>query len=115
MSDKTSIRAAFDAAATQYDATAVLQREVVDRMQDRLSVIRIAPQSILDAGCGTGYAGTVLQERFSQARLIEFDLAPAMLGVARMRQSGGLSRLLAGIRGRPQAMQVCGDVRNNFV
>ncbi len=107
---KAAIRAAFDAAAASYDAAAVLQREVVERMHERLSVIRLEPQSVLDAGCGTGYAGPLLQSRFPQARLVEFDLAPAMLQMARSRQPGGLQKLFAGLRGRPSAVQVCGDI-----
>lgn len=112
MSDKTSIRAAFNAAARGYDAAAVLQREVVDRMLDRLAVIRIEPQGMLDAGCGTGYAGPLLQERYPQTRLVEFDLAPAMLEIARQRGARGWSRWLHGLRGRPAAVQVCGDIEH---
>lgn len=110
MSDKQAIRAAFDQAATSYDAAAVLQREVADRMLERLSIMKLAPLHVLDAGCGTGYAGPFLQQRFPAARLIEFDLAPGMLHAARARQPAGAQRLLARLKGKPLSWQVCGDI-----
>lgn len=112
VNEKMTIRAAFDAAAASYDAAAVLQREVVDRMLERLSIVKLVPQQILDAGCGTGYAGSSLQARFPQAELIEFDLAPAMLRIARSRRPTGVRRLLAGLQGRRLAVQVCGDIES---
>jgi malonyl-CoA O-methyltransferase len=108
--DKTAIRAAFDRAASSYDGAAVLQREIADRLFDRLQPIRIQAGRILDAGAGTGYAGPLLRQHFPAARLIELDLAPAMLQVARERQRGGWSqRIGAFFKGSP-CVQVCGDI-----
>ncbi|WP_432721352.1 malonyl-ACP O-methyltransferase BioC [Jeongeupia wiesaeckerbachi] len=108
--DKAAIRASFDAAASSYDAAAVLQREVADRMAERLDLVRIQPQRVLDAGCGTGYMGKALQTRYPDAQLVELDLAPAMLQIARERHAGaGLKKLLARFeRNRP--VQLCGDI-----
>jgi malonyl-CoA O-methyltransferase len=54
----TSIRVRSSArsrrAAATYDAAAVLQREVATRLAERLDYVKIAPDTILDAGCGTG-------------------------------------------------------------
>lgn len=110
MSDKAAIRAAFDRAAAGYDVSAVLQREVVDRMVERLGIVKLAPLRVLDAGCGTGYASAALRQRFPAAQLIEFDLAPGMLQAARQRQPAGLSRLLGKLRGQRWPLQVCGDI-----
>ena len=41
--DKKAVRKAFSKAATQYDATAVMQREVCKRMLERLDYIRQKP------------------------------------------------------------------------
>lgn len=112
MSDKQTIRAAFDQAAESYDAAAVLQREVVDRMQERLSIMKLTPQQVLDAGCGTGYASPLLLQRFPEAQLIELDLAPAMLRMARSRHPAGAQRLLARIKGKKTPWQVCGDIED---
>lgn len=61
--DKSRVRDAFDRAAHSYDGAAVLQREVSDRMGERLDYIRHAPQRILDAGSGTGYGALACLSR----------------------------------------------------
>ncbi|NOU01139.1 MAG: malonyl-[acyl-carrier protein] O-methyltransferase BioC, partial [Gallionella sp.] len=53
--DKKQMRRAFSRAASSYDATAVLQREVCTRMLERLEYIRLQPSRILDVGSGTGW------------------------------------------------------------
>lgn len=83
--DRTEVRRAFDRAAAGYDAHAVLQREVCDRLLERLDFINITPQSILDLGAGTGYGLQHLRTRFSAAHLLGLDLAPAMLQRARAK------------------------------
>ncbi|WP_373975210.1 malonyl-ACP O-methyltransferase BioC [Chitinibacter sp. SCUT-21] len=109
---KAAIRASFDKAARSYDAAAVLQREVVDRMLERLELIRITPQRILDAGSGTGYAIPLLQQRFSDAQLVELDLAMSMLQVSREKQLGsGIKKLIKQISQRNPA-QTCGDLEH---
>lgn len=102
--DKQAVRRSFDKAAGSYDGAAVLQREVADRMLDRLQWVKVAPERMLDAGCGTGYAGPHLRRRFDGARLLEIDLAPAMLAVARDK-IGRLGRWF----GRAP-WQVCADI-----
>ncbi|MDR3412687.1 MAG: malonyl-ACP O-methyltransferase BioC [Formivibrio sp.] len=109
MIDKQTIRAAFDQAASSYDAAAVLQREVVDRMLEKLSIMKLAPQHVLDVGCGTGYAGPLLLQRFPDARLIELDLAPSMLLQARLRHPTGSRHWIARLKGKKLPWQICGD------
>ena len=92
--DKSRVREAFDRAAHSYDGAAVLQREVSDRMSERLDYIRHAPLRILDAGSGTGYGAVGLRSRYPDAQVIELDLAPSMLQVSRQKQQ-------AAPRGRP--------------
>jgi malonyl-CoA O-methyltransferase len=67
--DKDRIRASFERAATSYDAAAVLQREVSDRMAERLSYIKHQPQVILDAGTGTGYGAAQLRAQYPDAQV----------------------------------------------
>jgi len=85
--DKAMVRASFDRAAKTYDAAAVLQAEVESRMFSRLDLVKIAPQTILDAGCGTGHASKGLARRFSTSRIISFDIALGMLWQAKTRLS----------------------------
>ena len=86
--DKRAVRLAFERAAHSYDAAAVLQHEVCRRMDERLDLIKHQPATLLDAGCGTGNALPALRKRYAKARIIELDLALAMLRCARARSSG---------------------------
>jgi len=83
--DPREIRRAFDQAAASYDAHAVLQREVCDRLLERLDFMTLQPERVLDVGCGTGYGLAHLRERYVTAELCALDLAPAMLKAARAR------------------------------
>lgn len=84
--DKRRVRHSFDRAAATYDQVAVLQREICDRMAERLEYIKFDPQVILDAGSGTGYGSRQLSERYAKSRVIELDVAPAMLKTSRSHQ-----------------------------
>jgi len=61
--DKRLVRRRFDRAAPTYDQAAVLQREVGRRMLDRLDLVKLTPEWILDAGSGTGWLGSELAKR----------------------------------------------------
>lgn len=104
--DKRRVRRSFDRAAATYDRVAVLQREVCERMAERLQYIKSEPQVILDAGSGTGYGARLLRGRYPEARVIELDIAPAMLLTSRGRLPGW-KRLLPFL-GAPE--QVCADI-----
>jgi malonyl-CoA O-methyltransferase len=74
-----------------------LRREVASRMYERLELIKLAPQRILDAGCGEGADLVQLQQRFAEAHVLGLDAAPAMLQAARGGQlaaSSALNRML---------------------
>ncbi len=90
--DARRVGASFDAAAGDYDAVAVLQAEVRERLLDRLELFRIQPRRILDAGCGTGRGAGALLRKYRGAELVALDLAPGMLRAAR-RQRPWLRRL----------------------
>jgi malonyl-CoA O-methyltransferase len=113
--DLRAVRRHFARAAATYDAAAVLQREVGARMAERLDVVRLAPNAILDAGCGTGEALPELAARYPKARRIALDIALPMLVLARSRaeeRRSVMTRLLAPIRGAGAAMPqfACGDI-----
>lgn len=103
--DKTQMRRAFSRAAADYDAAAVLQREVCTRMLDRLDYIKLQPERILDAGCGTGWGTRQLSAKYPAAQLVALDIAIGMLQTARGR-SGWWQKLFGGTRQMP----VCGDI-----
>lgn len=79
------MRRAFERAATTYDDAAVLQREVGDRMLERLDLVRLDPERVLDIGAGTGRATRKLRRRYRKGRVVALDLALAMLRQQRAR------------------------------
>jgi len=89
--DKQRMREAFERAVDTYDGTAVLQREIADRMLSRLDLIKLKPKTILDAGCGTGHCARALAKRYRCARILGIDIACAMVQRAR-RKAGWFSR-----------------------
>lgn len=97
--DKRGVRASFERAAADYDRVAVLQREVGDRLLERLDFLRIAPEQILDLGTGTGHIARALTRRYGGARVVALDIAQGMLLQARRR---------SGWWRRPRF--VCGDI-----
>ncbi|HYP66664.1 MAG TPA: malonyl-ACP O-methyltransferase BioC [Thiobacillaceae bacterium] len=106
--DKRELRRAFERAAAEYDAHAALQREICDRLTQRLDYLKLAPVRILDAGCGTGYASRSLLRHFPKAELLTMDLAPAMLRLAR-GQTSWWERPWQSLR-KPASSYVCGDL-----
>jgi malonyl-CoA O-methyltransferase len=82
---RRDVREAFDRAAWDYDAAAVLQREVSERLLERLELTTVTPRRVLDVGCGTGRPTRHLLKRYPGAQLLGVDLAPNMLKVAGRR------------------------------
>jgi malonyl-CoA O-methyltransferase len=77
--DKARVRASFDRSADTYDAAAVMQKLVREEMLNRLDLVSMRPEHILDAGCGTGHASQALMQKYPQAQVISLDLAMGML------------------------------------
>ena len=107
--DKARVRASFSRAADSYDAAAVLQKRVREEMLDRLSLINIAPQTILDAGCGTGFGSYALQKQFKSAQLVSLDIAFKMLQKT-AEQQPWLQKLAQKILHKQQL--VCADIES---
>ena len=75
MFNKKNTRQHFEKAANSYDAAAILQREIAKRMGERLDYIKLQPNAVLDAGCGTGYITKDLLKRYPKSQVIALDLA----------------------------------------
>jgi malonyl-CoA O-methyltransferase len=103
--DKACVRASFNRAAKTYDETAVLQKLVRSEMLNRLDLIKIDPQKILDTGCGTGHGSFALQKRFKKSQVISLDLAFDML-----QRTKALRPILHKISGKNSL--VCADIEN---
>jgi malonyl-CoA O-methyltransferase len=105
--DRRALRRSFERAAATYDAAAVLQNEVCQRMLGRLDFVKQDPAVILDAGCGTGNALGALARRYPAARVIALDIALHMAERARAR-TPRWRRLL----GRAAPIALCADVEH---
>jgi len=68
-----------------------LRREISARMSERLALVKIAPQRILDAGCGEGADLPLLQTCYGNAHRIGVDASAAMLTVADSKQTAAQS------------------------
>lgn len=126
--DKSRVRAAFGRAANTYDAAAILQKLVREEMLSRLDLVKMRPNVVLDAGCGTGAASVALQKRFSAAKIVSLDFALGMVQktrntildasvIRRVKKSLGLSEealLCADIEALPLANNAAGLVWSNL-
>jgi len=84
--EKRAIAASFSAAAASYDANAFLQQEVGNRLLQRLDLMKLNPQRVLDIGSGTGSCTRALQKRYPKARVFGLDLAMGMAAEAQHRR-----------------------------
>jgi len=75
-----------------------LRREISKRMREKLELVKIQPERVLDAGCGEGADLAQLQKAFPQAQVLGADASPQMLAAAMQTQRAAVSsvgRLLA--------------------
>jgi malonyl-CoA O-methyltransferase len=80
------VRRSFERAAGSYDAAAAVQSEIRNRLLERLDIVKIAPEIVLDLGAGTGHASRALRQRYS-AQVVAFDVSRAMLQQAGRQQT----------------------------
>jgi len=105
--DKRQLRRSFSRAAANYDAAAVVQREVCKRLLERLDFIKQQPSRILDAGSGTGFGTRQLGERYKEADIFALDIAIGMLQAAK-GTSGWWQKLFSGNKQRV----LCADIES---
>jgi len=80
--ETSAVGASFSRAAKAYDAAAFLQKEVSERLLERLELTTVKPARVLDVGCGTGRPTRALVKQYPKAEVIGVDLAPGMIAVA---------------------------------
>ena len=111
--DKARARVSFGRAAATYDASAILQKQVREEMLSRLDLVKINPQVILDAGCGTGAASHALQKRFAKSQVVSLDFALPML--QKTRDSSGYAGLVSRVKTLLSGTQqnlLCADIEH---
>ncbi len=64
-----------------------VQRRLIDRFHHVITakIGELAPQTMLDAGCGEGFVSGILVERFPGLALSAFDFNPSSVSLARKR------------------------------
>lgn len=95
--DPQSVLRQFERRASHFEDNDYLLREVETRMLSRLDAVRLAPQCIVDLGCGLGAGVAALQKRYPQAEVTGLDHSPAMLARARERLAPPARGLFAGL------------------
>ena len=104
---RASARAARDAGAHE-DASALF-REVESRMLERLEVVRLEPDVVVDAGCGSGHALPGLQARFPQAQIVALDHSLSLLARAAPAKGTALPQWLRRLVSAPRVAPVAAD------
>jgi malonyl-CoA O-methyltransferase len=94
-----------------------LRREISARMHERLALVKLAPERIIDAGCGGGVDLSLLQARYGEAKVLGIDGSFAMARHAqesRIERQSSMQRMLG--KWLPGAMPkqaaptvLCGD------
>jgi malonyl-CoA O-methyltransferase len=88
--DKKRIQKNFDGKADRYESCAILQKEVCQRMLERLDLVALQPNVIVDCGAGTGWGVQGLMQRYKKANVIAVDISLPML--QQSRRKGGWLR-----------------------
>lgn len=83
--DRIAVRRHFARAVPTYEAAGELPRRIGERLLERLDLIRMQPERVLDLGGGTGFVADHLLRRYPGARVYALDSVPAMLAQARRR------------------------------
>ncbi len=69
----------FNRAAATYATAVDLTQEIGQRLLERLDLMRLQPQTIVELGCATGHVSTLLTQRYPDAQVFGIDLAINML------------------------------------
>jgi malonyl-CoA O-methyltransferase len=87
-----------------------LRREVAQRMHERLQLVRIVPQRVLDAGCGGGHDLATLHKAYAAAQVLGLDASEPMLRTIDGQGAKGLNRLFSKLMPAKSGVDlVCGD------
>ncbi len=111
--DKSRVRQAFGQAAMQYDVHAVLQAQIREEMLSRLDLVSLTPETVLDAGCGTGLGSVALHKRYPQAHILSMDFALPMLKATQqhLRTSNLLDQITRLFKPKQQHL-LCADIES---
>ena len=75
----SQVRKSFNKASSIYNENAFLQNEIATRLSEKLKVISVNPEIIIDLGSGTGFLSEKTAKIFPDARLVCVDFAQQSL------------------------------------
>lgn len=70
-----------------------LRREIAGRMAERLALVKIKPERVLDLGCGEGADLSMIQEQYPEAQVLGIDASHPLLASTLGRQAAAASSL----------------------
>lgn len=73
------VRRQFDRAAGSFDSVDFVHAVTRDGLFARLEPLVVQSRAVLDLGCATGSAHSILRKRFRRAHIVSLDLSHAML------------------------------------
>ena len=81
---REKVKTAFANAATSYNDAAVVQKEILIRLIERLNILQESQvKTLLDLGSGTGLASKALRQQYGENAYYAMDFALPMLAWAR--------------------------------
>ena len=89
---KRAARRAFDRAA-DFDTACFIHDEARTRLVERLDIMRLAPETVIDLGCATGRTARDLAQRYPAAHVLAVDSSVGMLRAAAARTAGTATAL----------------------
>lgn len=79
MINRHSVKRHFSKSAHTYNAAAVMQKEVAERLAERLPLFKMTPEHIIDLGAGTGFLSQHIRTYYPESLLTQVDLSLQML------------------------------------
>ena len=99
--DDRRIRRAFDRAAAGFAQADFLNAEIRERLLDRLSLIELQPERIIDLGSGLGMGAARLAEIFPASQVLAVDSSTRMLAESGPTAASPISTVCADARRLP--------------
>lgn len=84
--DVHRVRRMFDRASHTYARSAVVQGEIRGRLLERLDLVKLQPERVLDLGAASGQSSRALMERYRNAHVLALDFSVQMLREAAHQQ-----------------------------
>lgn len=84
--DPRAVRRGFDRASASYASAAGVQAEIRSRLLERLDLVKLQPETVLDLGSASGQSSRALKDRYPKSQVIALDASLPMLSEARRAQ-----------------------------